>query len=94
MTEDIISKFADAEILLDEDAYHKIRNYNDSSNLVDSLINHLTISSPEMMVLTGELVEDYLGKSSAQEIIDESAQSKLEPQILHQWRNKRLIKLL
>lgn len=79
MTEDIISKFADAEILLDEDAYHKIRNYNDSSNLVDSLINHLTISSPEMMVLTGELVEDYLGKSSAQEIIDESAQSKLVP---------------
>lgn len=79
MTEDIISKFADAEILLDEDAYHKIRNYDDSSNLVDLLINHLTISSPEMMVLTGELVEDYLGKSSEQEIIGENAQSKLVP---------------
>ena len=79
MTEDIISKFADAEILLEEEAYHKIRNYDDYSKLVDSLISHLTISSPEMLVLTGEQVEDYLGKSYTQEQKDKIAQSKLLP---------------
>lgn len=80
MTEDIITKFADAEILLDEAAYHKIKNYDDYSYLVDSLINHLTISSQEMMVLTGEVVEDYLSKSDGQNKIAEIAQSKLLPQ--------------
>lgn len=80
MTEEIISKFANAEILLDETAYQKIKNYDDSSNLVDSLINHLAISSQEMMVLTGELVDDYLGKSYTNGKKDDLAQSKLLPQ--------------
>ena len=64
MTDDIILKFVDAEILLDESAYNKIKDYSDSSQLADSLIKHMTISSPEMMVLTGNVVEDYLGQSA------------------------------
>lgn len=80
MTKDIISKFADAEILLDETAYYKIKNYNDSSNLVDSLINHLNISSQDMMILTGELIDDYLEKSNTERIHQEITQSKLFPQ--------------
>jgi DNA polymerase II small subunit len=64
MTDDIILKFADAEILLDESAYNKIKDYNDSSHLVDSMIKHLTISSQEMMVLTGAWVDEYLGQSN------------------------------
>lgn len=84
MTNDIISKFADAEILLDETAYRKIRNYEDSSELVNSLINHLTLSSPEVMVLTGEHVDEYLvnGNSTTlnQDPIEVMTQSKLVPQ--------------
>lgn len=64
MTDDIILKFADAEILLDESAYHKIKDYDDSLNLADSMIKHLTISPQEMMVLTGDWVDKYLGQSN------------------------------
>lgn len=86
MTDDIILKFADAEILLDESAYLKIKDYNDPPNLVDSLIKHLTISPQEMMVLTGEWVEKYLGQSddnlmgSNYSQKDKIAQMKLVPQ--------------
>jgi DNA polymerase II small subunit len=80
MTDDIIVKFADAEILLDETAYNKIKDYSDSSNLVDSLINHLIMSSQNMMVLTGEVVDDYLGNKSDRVIkTEDGTQSKLLP---------------
>lgn len=85
MTDDIILKFADAEILLDESAYHKIKDYADSSHLVDSLIKHLTISPQEMMVLTGAWVDEYLGQSNNNLLDstyvknDKMAQMKLVP---------------
>lgn len=69
MTENIISKFTDADILIDEEAYLKIKNYDDSSNLVESLINHITISSPEMVVLTGALVENYLNRTPSRKVM-------------------------
>jgi DNA polymerase II small subunit len=84
MTDDIILKFADAEILLDETAYHKIKAFEDSSQLVNSLINHLTMSPSEMLVLTGDQVEEYLGNSEIYSPLSkktsEMAQSKLLPQ--------------
>ncbi len=79
MTENIISKFTDADILIDEEAYLKIKNYDDSSNLVESLINHITISSPEMVVLTGALVENYLNRTPSPKSYDQMAQSHLLP---------------
>ncbi|MDI9434889.1 MAG: DNA-directed DNA polymerase II small subunit [Euryarchaeota archaeon] len=79
MTENIISKFTDADILIDEEAYLKIKNYDDSSNLVESLINHITISSPEMVVLTGALVENYLNSTPSPKSYDQMAQSHLLP---------------
>ncbi|MCC7550847.1 MAG: DNA-directed DNA polymerase II small subunit, partial [Methanobacterium sp.] len=84
MTDDIILKFADAEILLDETAYHKIKAFEDSSQLVNSLINHLTMSPSEMLVLTGDQVEEYLGNSEIYSPLSkktsEMAQIKLLPQ--------------
>ena len=82
MTENIISKFTDADILIDEEAYLKIKNYDDSSNLVESLINHITISSPEMVVLTGALVENYLNRTPSPKSYDQMAQSHLLPKNL------------
>ncbi|NYB52692.1 MAG: DNA-directed DNA polymerase II small subunit [Methanobacteriaceae archaeon] len=84
MTDEIILKFAEADILLEETAYRKIRNYEYSKDLVNSLINHLTLSSPDTMVLTGEHVEEYLvnenstGKKT--DTNEEMTQSKLVPQ--------------
>jgi len=84
MTDNIINKFVDAEILLDESAYKKIKNYNDSAYLVDSLIKHMNTSSPEM-ILTGKVVEDYL-KQTSSDIVkttyrnDHKSQMKLVPQ--------------
>jgi DNA polymerase II small subunit len=85
MTDNIINKFVDAEILLDESAYKKIKNYNDSAYLVDSLIKHMNTSSPEMMVLTGKVVEDYLERTSPDILKttyhkDSKSQMKLVPQ--------------
>ena len=86
MADDIVLKFADAEILLDESAYNKIKDYNDSSHLVDSMIKHLAISPQEMMVLTGAWVDEYLGQSndnllsSGNAKNDKIAQMKLVPQ--------------
>ena len=85
MTDNIINKFVDAEILLDESAYKKIKNYNDSAYLVDSLIKHMTTSSPEMMVLTGKVVEDYLERTSPDILKttyhnDSKSQMKVVPQ--------------
>ena len=79
MTENIISKFTDADILIDEEAYLKIKNYDDSSNLVESLINHITISSPEMVVLTGALVENYLNRTPSPKSYDQMAHIHLLP---------------
>jgi DNA polymerase II small subunit len=84
MTDNIINKFVDAEILLDESAYKKIKNYNDSAYLVDSLIKHMNTSSPEM-ILTGKVVEDYLEQTSSDIVKttyrnDHKSQMKLVPQ--------------
>ncbi len=84
MTDNIINKFVDAEILLDESAYKKIKNYNDSAYLVDSLIKHMNTSSPEM-ILTGKVVEDYLEQTSPDILKttyhnDSKSQMKLVPQ--------------
>jgi DNA polymerase II small subunit len=62
MTDDIILKFTDAEILLDETAYHKIKTQENSLDLADSMIKELAISQSKMLVLTGDRVEQYLEK--------------------------------
>ena len=60
MTDDIIFKFAEAELLLDETAYRKIHAQNNSKKLADSLITEMNLNSGEQLILTGELVDEYL----------------------------------
>ncbi len=64
MTEDIILKFTEADILLDDMAYEKIRNQDDSLKFTQSIISDLNGSREDLVVLTGEIVDQYLEKNS------------------------------
>lgn len=82
MTDDILLKFVDAEILLDESAYNIIKAHENSLELSDSLINHLILSQATSGVLTGELVDEYLEKSNGHSGLQKTrqvSQSKLLP---------------
>lgn len=86
MTDDIILKFTEADILLDETAYQKINAQNNSKELTDSLIRRIDLNTPETLILTGELVDQYLeqfdeGSSNLQNLKSgQLSQSKLLPQ--------------
>jgi DNA polymerase II small subunit len=86
MTDDIILKFTEADILLDETAYQKINAQNNSKELTDSLIRRIDLNTPETLILTGELVDQYLeqfddGSSNLQNLKSgQISQSKLLPQ--------------
>lgn len=62
MSENIINKFIEANILLNESAYNKIEDYNDSFKLSESLIEDLTPSN-NLLILTGEIIDQYLGNN-------------------------------
>jgi DNA polymerase II small subunit len=86
MTDDIISKFTEAEILLDENAYRKINAQNNSKKLADSLIKQMDLDPAEKLILTGELVEEYLKEFNRGSLefqnqkSSQLSQSKLLPQ--------------
>ena len=78
MTSDLILKFADAEILLDDGAYRKINSQDNSKELADSLINDLLNNGNSIFLLTEEMVNEFLEeKEGSKELI---RQSKLLPQ--------------
>jgi len=81
MTSDLILKFANAEILLDDTAYRKINSHNDSKELADSLINDLVNNGDSIFLLTGEMVDEFLEDLEEKDGLSEPIrQSKLLPQ--------------
>ena len=60
MNEDIILKFANAELLIDDSAYKKIEQQENSLKFADSLIQDLSGSNDELFILTGSIVDQYL----------------------------------
>ncbi len=60
MQENIINKFIAANILLDDTAYQKIQTYEDSFKLSESLIEDLAPSTEDLLILTGELIDQYI----------------------------------
>ena len=60
MHENIITKFIDANILLDDTAYQKIKTHEDSLKFSESLIEELTPSKEDLLILTGEIIDQYL----------------------------------
>jgi len=63
MKEEIISKFTNAELLIDDSAYEKIVQQENSIQIVDSLIKDMSNSDDEFFVLTASYVDNYLQKN-------------------------------
>jgi DNA polymerase II small subunit len=62
MTDDIILKFAEADLLIDDKAYQEIMKQNNSLKFTESLIKDLNVSQRDLVVLTGDVLEKYLEK--------------------------------
>lgn len=60
MNDDIILKFANAELLIDDSAYEKLVQQKNYLQVADSLIEDLTKSSSEVYILTDAIVERYI----------------------------------
>lgn len=69
MYNDIIVKFANANILVNDKAYELIKNHKNSNNFTDSLIEELIYSNEDIFVLTEEILGQYLTKNSSTNII-------------------------
>jgi DNA polymerase II small subunit len=63
MYETIINKFVEAEVLLDDTAYQKIKKQENALKFTESLIHGLGLPREDIMILTGEMVEQYLEDS-------------------------------
>jgi DNA polymerase II small subunit len=60
MYETIINKFVEAEVLLDNAAYEKIKSQTDSLKFTESLILGMGLPREDIMILTREMVDKYL----------------------------------
>ena len=65
MTDDIILKFTNAELLIDDSAYNKIAQQENSLEIADSLIEDLSTSNGDLVVLTGAMVDQFIQRSAA-----------------------------
>jgi len=68
----IIDKFMEAEVLLDDSAYEKIKGQDDSIKLVESLIVDLSLAREDIMILTGDMVDQYLKNNNINKDQDKS----------------------
>ncbi len=82
MQENIINKFIDANILLDDMAYQKIQTYEDSFKLSESLIEDLAPSTEDLLILTGEIIDQYIkdSKKDLSNIENNDQKNKSPPQ--------------
>ncbi len=62
MTDDIILKFTNADLLIDDSAYKKIVEQEHSNQIVDSLIKDLSGSNDNLIFLTEPIVDQYIQK--------------------------------
>jgi DNA polymerase II small subunit len=83
MKEDIILKFANAELLLDDSAYEKIVQHENSTQIADSLIKDMSNSNGEFCVLTGTIVDNYLQKNLIN-YQPQNINNDIENEIIHQ----------
>lgn len=60
MNDDIILKFTNAELLIDDSAYKKIEQQENSLKFADSLIQDISGSNGDLFILTGAIVEQFL----------------------------------
>jgi DNA polymerase II small subunit len=59
MSDDIILKFTNASILVNDKAYERIKKHENSLELVDSLIDELTSFEEDIFIITEEFIDKY-----------------------------------
>jgi len=59
MSDDIILKFTNASILLNDKAYERIKKHENSLELADSLIDELSNFEEDMFIITEEFIDKY-----------------------------------
>jgi DNA polymerase II small subunit len=69
MNDDIILKFTNAELLIDDSAYQKIEQQENSLQFADSLIKDVSGSESDLFILTGAVVDQFLQKNTANQVI-------------------------
>lgn len=60
MSDDIILKFTNANILLNDKAYERIINHENSQKFTDSIIEELLYSKNDIFILTEEILDQFL----------------------------------
>ncbi|MGA2676675.1 MAG: DNA-directed DNA polymerase II small subunit [Methanobacterium sp.] len=82
MHENIINKFIDANILLNDTAYQKIETNENSFKLSESLIEDLAPSTEDLLILTGEIIDQYIkdSKKDLSNIENNDQKNKSPPQ--------------
>ena len=75
MNDDIILKFTNAELLIDDSAYKKIEQQENSLQFADSLIQDVSGSKSDLFILTGAIVDQFLQKNVTNQIINYSPEN-------------------
>ncbi len=75
MSDDIIVKFTNANILVNDKAYERIKNHENSNNFTDSLIEELSYSDKDIFVLTEEILDQFLKGGDPEDIILDNGNS-------------------
>ena len=75
MNDDIILKFTNAELLIEDSAYKKIEQQENSLQFADSLIQDVSGSKSDLFILTGAIVDQFLQKNVTNQIINYSPEN-------------------
>ncbi|MGB9977704.1 DNA-directed DNA polymerase II small subunit [Methanobacterium sp.] len=67
MSDDIILKFTNANILINDKAYERIRNHENCIKFTESLIEDIIYSNQDILILTEEILDQYLEKNVLKE---------------------------
>ncbi|HEX3013220.1 MAG TPA: DNA-directed DNA polymerase II small subunit [Methanobacterium sp.] len=80
MSDDIILKFTNADILINDKAYERIKNHEDSIKFTESLIEDIVYSNQDIIILTEEILDQYLEKNGLKG--EDQKNSEIIPEII------------
>ncbi|MGF7117406.1 DNA-directed DNA polymerase II small subunit [Methanobacterium oryzae] len=78
MSDDIILKFTNANILVNDKAYERIISHENSQKFTDSLIEEILYSNNDVFILTEEILDQFL---KTEDITDKEIDQKIEDDV-------------
>ncbi|HML05171.1 MAG TPA: DNA-directed DNA polymerase II small subunit [Methanobacterium sp.] len=79
MSDDIILKFTNANILVNDKAYERIKKEDNSLEFADSIIDDLIYSGEDIFIITEEILDNYLENNDLSNISNISNETELNP---------------